>query len=210
MSAGLLLDVANLACERDGRVLFDRLQVQLRPGACLELRGPNGSGKSTLLRAIAGLYPDFTGTIDAAESLYLGHRPGVSALLTAEENLRWYGVLRPGGRTPAEALATVGLAGYERVVCQQLSAGQLRRVALARLVVCPVPLWLLDEPMTALDHDGQRLVRNLVGDHLGAGGAALCATHQDLELPGAGVLALGADEEPAPGPDAAKTPDAAP
>jgi len=186
-----LLEVADLACERDGRMLFDDLRIRLGAGDCLELRGPNGSGKSTLLRAIAGLYPDYTGTIRAADSLYLGHRPGVSTLLTAEENLRWYSVLRPGGRTAAGALAAVGMEGYERVPCGQLSAGQLRRVALARLLSCPAPLWLLDEPLTALDAAGQDLVRALVVAHLEAGGAALCATHQGLGLAGAGVLQLG-------------------
>jgi heme exporter protein A len=194
MSGSLLLEVSDLACERDGRILFDALRVQLAPGDCLELRGPNGSGKSTLLRAIAGLYPDYAGTIRAADSLYLGHRPGVSALLTAEENLRWYAALRPGGRSVADALAAVGMEGYERVPCAQLSAGQLRRVALARLLVCPAPLWLLDEPLTALDVAGQELVRALVTGHLGAGGAVLCATHQGLELVGAGVLQLGGAE----------------
>jgi heme exporter protein A len=197
VTGALLLDVADLACERDGRLLFTELRVRLRPGDCLELLGPNGSGKSTLLRAIAGLYPDYTGTIRAAESLYLGHRPGISGLLTAEENLRWYAVLRPGGRSPGEALAAVGLAGYERVPCQHLSAGQLRRVALARLVLCRSPLWLLDEPLTALDSAGQDIVRHLVATHLGAGGAALCATHQELGLAGAGALHLGAEAPPA-------------
>jgi heme exporter protein A len=191
MSAGPLLDLSDLACERDGRMLFDGLQVRLGPGDCLELRGPNGSGKSTLLRAVAGLYPDYTGTIRAAESLYLGHRPGISTLLTAEENLRWYLALRPGGRSCAEALAAVGMEGYERVPCAQLSAGQLRRVGLARLLLCPAPLWLLDEPLTALDFSGQDLVRSLLVAHTSAGGAALCATHQGLGLAGIGVLQLG-------------------
>jgi heme exporter protein A len=193
MRPELLLDVANLACERDGRMLFDDLHVQLRAGECMELRGPNGSGKSTLLRAIAGLYPDYTGTIQAAESLYLGHRPGISGLLTAEENLRWYAMLRPGGRSPGAALTAVGMEGYERVACQQLSAGQLRRVALARLLLCPSLLWLLDEPMTALDSDGHGLVRPLVASPLSAGGAALCATHQGLGLAGSSAVHLGAE-----------------
>lgn len=190
-AAAPILDVVNLTCERDGRLLFDGLRVRLGPGDCLELRGPNGSGKSTLLRAIAGLYPDVSGTIRAADSLYLGHRPGVATLLTAEENLRWYALLRPGGCAPADALAAVGMEGYERVPCAQLSAGQLRRVGLARLLVCRAPLWLLDEPLTALDLAGRELVRSLVDDHLGAGGAALCATHQGLDVARAGVLQLG-------------------
>lgn len=185
-----LLSVHGLSCERDGRLLFDGLAMSLHPGDCLELRGPNGSGKSTLLRAVAGLYPDYTGTIEAADSLYVGHRPGIAALLTAAENLGWYAALRPGGLGVAAALARVGMTGYERVACQQMSAGQQRRVALARLLTCPAPLWLLDEPLTALDGAGQGLVRELIDAQRRNGGAVLCATHQPLELSGAGVLSL--------------------
>lgn len=197
---GALLDVRDFGCERDGRVLFDSLSIRLGPGECLELRGPNGSGKSTLLRAVAGLYPDFTGTIEAAESLYVGHRLGVSALLTAGENLRWYAALQPGGSPAAGALERVGMSGYERVACQHMSAGQQRRVALARLLVCSAPLWLLDEPLTALDRAGQSLVRDLIGEQCAAGGAVLCATHQPLEIGGAGVLSLETSPEHEPDP----------
>lgn len=193
-----LLALSGFSCERDGRTLFDDLTVTLGPGDCLELRGPNGSGKSTLLRAVVGLYPDFAGTIEAAESLYLGHRPGIGSLLTAEENLRWYASLKPGGASVGEALERVGMAGYERVACQHMSAGQQRRVALARLVLCPAQLWLLDEPLTALDRDGQTLVRTLIGDQRGRGGAVLCATHQPLGIDGAGVLDLAPPRAAAP------------
>jgi heme exporter protein A len=189
-AADALLEVEAFRCERDGRLLFDGLHVSLFPGECLELRGPNGSGKSTLLRAILGLYPDYSGTIHAAESLYFGHRPGISALLTAEENLRWYAALAPGSGDVTGALARVGMEGYETVPCQHMSAGQQRRVGLARLVLCEAPLWLLDEPLTALDPQGQGLVRGLVEAHCRAGGAVLCATHQGLGLADAGTLSL--------------------
>ena len=185
-----LLRVEHLACERDGRLLFDDLGFTLSAGDCLELRGPNGSGKSTLLRAVAGLYPDFTGTIEAGDSLYLGHRLGISGLLTAAENLRWYESLRGGGLGVSEALERVGMAGFERVPCQRMSAGQQRRVGLARLILCPAPLWLLDEPLTALDGAGQQLVRGLIEARCAEGGAVLCATHQPLGVPGAGMLSL--------------------
>lgn len=204
MNSAALLDVQDFRCERDGRTLFDGLGLTLLAGQCLELRGPNGSGKSTLLRAIAGLFPDYGGTIAARESLYLGHRPGISALLTAEENLRWYQALRPGRGNVAAALAQVGMAGYERVACQRMSAGQQRRVGLARLVLCRAPLWLLDEPLTALDSAGAELVRRLIADQLAQGGAVLCATHQPLGLPGSGIVSLGTTdagldhEEPLP------------
>lgn len=190
----VLLRIEALACERDGRTLFAGLSLALPAGEALELRGPNGSGKSTLLRAVAGLYPDVRGTLEAADSLYLGHRAGLSARLTAAENLTWYRALAgtAGAATlpVAEALCRVGMAGYEDALCQQLSAGQQRRVGLARLLVCHAPLWLLDEPLTALDQSGAALVRALVAEHLGAGGAALCATHQALGLDGARQLTL--------------------
>lgn len=182
--------IDGLHCERDGRVLFDALSLTLGGGDCLELRGPNGSGKSTLLKAVAGLYADYAGTIEVGDSLYLGHRSGVSALLTAEENLRWYRALRPGPVAVGDALARMGLAGYERVPCQQLSAGQLRRVALARLLICQADVWLLDEPLTALDDRGRRLVGELIAARCREGGTVLCATHQPLGVAGARVLAL--------------------
>lgn len=179
-----------MGCERDGRRLFSDLNVCLRRGDCLELRGPNGSGKSTLLKALAGLYQAFSGTIEVAESLYLGHRSGVSGLLTAEENLRWYRALRPGRTTVAQALQLLGLAGYERVPCQQLSAGQQRRVALARLLVCDAAVWLLDEPLTALDDSGRSLVDELIAVCCRDGGTVVCATHQPLGVRGVRRLVL--------------------
>ncbi len=189
-----LLQIDGLGCARDGRVLFQGLSLMLQAGETVELHGPNGSGKSTLLRAIAGLYPDVTGTLEAVASLYLGHRAGISARLTAAENLTWYQALAGASGTDpvgvAEALARVGLGGYEDTVCQQLSAGQQRRVGLARLLVCRAPLWLLDEPLTALDRSGAGLVRELIGAHTAAGGAVLCATHQSLGLDAARRLSL--------------------
>ena len=205
-----LLALDGLACERDGRWLFRDLTLAVAAGECIELVGANGSGKTTLLRVVAGLYPDYSGTVAAAECLYVGHRPGVSAVLTAAENLEWYAALQ--GRLPRAglgldalqrvgpveaALARVGMAGYENVPCRQMSAGQQRRVALARLLLGSAPLWLLDEPLTALDADGQQVVRAILGDHLARGGAAVCATHQTLGIPatrrlefgGAGVFA---------------------
>ena len=185
--------LGGVGCQRDGRWLFRQLSLELACGQSLELVGANGSGKSTLLRIIAGLYPDHVGTVRASDCLYLGHRPGVSAALTAAENLRWYATLQ-GSRLDVEiALDEVGMSGYGEVSCQQMSAGQQRRVGLARLVLGGAPLWLLDEPLTALDLDGQLLVRRLVETHLAAGGAALWATHQTLGLPGTRQLVLGSE-----------------
>lgn len=192
-----LLQIRNLTCERDGRPLFADLNLHLAAGQLVELTGPNGSGKSTLLRCVTGLYPDYSGSIESAPFNYLGHKPGISPLLTAQQNLRWYAGLAgsPGTGNPVAvtaALERVGLAGYELSRCQNLSAGQQRRVALARLLVGASALWLLDEPFTALDSAGHALVRELLAEQLAQGGAVLCATHQPLEVAGSGELKLGA------------------
>lgn len=192
-----LLHVVDVACEREGRQLFSGLNLTIEAGECVSLTGPNGSGKSTLLRCISGLFPDFTGAIQAGSLSYLGHRPGVALGLSPFENLRWYAALDGaldgrGADVDLIALLTdVGLAGYEEVLCARLSAGQQRRVALARLRLDTSSLWLLDEPFTALDVEGQDLVRDLIARHRADGGSALCATHQDLGVPDATELALG-------------------
>jgi len=189
--AETLLDIRSLSCEREGRRLFSDLNLSVAAGECVELTGPNGSGKSTLLRCVSGLFPDFGGEISSSGLAYLGHRPGVALTLSPLENLRWYKNL--SGRTsnlPA-VLERVGLAGYDDVLCQQLSAGQQRRVALARLMIGVGRLWLLDEPFTALDADGQDLVRSIIVEHLADGGAVVCATHQPLSIAGSVSLKLG-------------------
>ncbi len=186
-----LLDITDVTCEREGRELFVHLSLQVHAGECVELTGPNGSGKSTLLRCITGLFPDYEGSIVASSLLFLGHKPGVSALLTPVENLRWYQALTDSDESALDALARVGLGGYEEVRCQNLSAGQHRRVSLARLLVCQAPLWLLDEPFTALDDNGRTLVRELLVAHCAQGGAVVCATHQALEVADTVALRLG-------------------
>ncbi len=199
-STPLLLDAQRLFCERDGRVLFTDLDIQLLPGDLVELRGPNGSGKTTLLRALAGLNPDFEGGLTLSERLlYQGHRVGLNLLLTPLENLNWYQTLQhlPSDRITLEAaLAAVGLAGYDDTPCHRLSAGQQRRVLLARLHLHLAPggalLWLLDEPLTALDTAGAEVLRGLLVARIDSGGAVLCATHQGLGLTQSRLLDLGA------------------
>lgn len=186
-----LLELTDLSCEREGRLLFSDLNLSVSEGECIELTGPNGSGKSTLLRCICGLFPDFEGTVRSGSLEYLGHRAGIAALLSPLENLRWYQSMASTDDNLWQLIEQVGLSGYERVLCQQLSAGQQRRVALARLIIAGRPLWLLDEPFTALDSSGQELVRSLLRSHLTRGGAAICATHQPLELEGTTALRLG-------------------
>ena len=170
--------MTDLACVRGGRRLFGGFELTLDAGGCMEVRGANGSGKSTLLRIAAGLFADYSGVVEAAPCHYLGHRNGVSGLLSPLENLRPYERLRPD--SAQEALGRVGLNDQLRVPCGQLSQGQQRRVGLARLLLGDKPLWLLDEPLTALDAEGRGLVRELVEGHCGGGGAVLCATHQAL------------------------------
>jgi heme exporter protein A len=186
-----LLTLSGLACQREGRDLFDDLDYQVAPGDYVELTGPNGSGKSTLLRSIAGLFADYSGAIEAAPLLYVGHRPAVSPLLSPLDNCQWFLDLVGSDADPLPALARVGLAGFEEILCQQLSAGQQRRVALARLILAQRPLWLLDEPLTALDDSGQRLVCQLIEQHVETGGAVVCATHQSLGLSAIRTLVLG-------------------
>ncbi|MXW49501.1 MAG: heme ABC exporter ATP-binding protein CcmA [Gammaproteobacteria bacterium] len=173
-----LLTMTDLACTRGGRRLLDGFDLTLGAGGCTEVRGANGSGKSTLLRIAAGLFADYSGAVEAAPRHYLGHRNGVSALLSPLENLKLYE--RPGGHSVREALTRVGLQDALNAPSGQLSQGQQRRVGLARLLLGDKPLWLLDEPLTALDADGRRLVRELVEAHCHRGGAVLCATHQPL------------------------------
>lgn len=171
-----------MRCERGGRELFRDLSFSLKRGGLLELRGPNGSGKSTLLRALAGLYPDVSGQIKARELAYFGHRGGLSPSLTVAENLAWFAGLA-GSSAPdlPGLLQRVGVPYPDRLLAQ-LSAGQQRRVGLARLLMTSAtkPLWLLDEPLTALDASGEALVGELIEDHLAGGGGVICATHQDL------------------------------
>ena len=178
-----LLVVEDLTCVRARRVLFSNLALRIDAGECVELRGPNGSGKTTLLRTLAGLLPDSAQLGPRPALAYLGHANGLAGPLTPLENLRWY--LGIGGQ-PADvqrvhaALARLGISSLARRPTERLSAGQQRRVALARLVLDAAPLWLLDEPYTALDSGGVASVDDLLRDHCAAGGAALVASHNPV------------------------------
>ena len=192
-----LLSARALKCERDGRVLFEDLDLDIHCGDVIELTGPNGSGKTTLLRALAGLTGDFDGDIrHSGHFSYVGHRGGLNLQLTPLQNLSWSAAIE-GAAVTTERLVSlleeVGLTGYELTPCQQLSAGQQRRAALARLGLHTAALWLLDEPLTALDDAGCSLVRDLLARHREAGGGALCATHQSLQLDGTRRHVLGRD-----------------
>ena len=185
-----LLNADGLACVVAGQRLFTGLDLAVFPGDLVEIRGPNGCGKSTLLRCLAGLYHPGAGHVErSAPFTHLGHRAGLSADLTPLENLRWFAAVdgvRVEPATLAEAMDQVGLgaARYDR--CGLLSAGQQRRAALARLLVGRARIWLLDEPLTALDDAGCALTRRFLDEHRARGGAAVCATHRALALPRSG------------------------
>lgn len=187
------LTVRGLACERDGRVLFEGLEFSLVPGTAVLVEGANGAGKSTLIRTLIGSVSDYAGTIAwrgqayprglasmRASLLYIGHNAGVRRGLTPLENLIWYGARREDA---LRALEEVGLYGFEDVFCQQLSAGQNRRVALARLYLpAPPPLWILDEPLAALDVAGVASLEAQMSRHLQRGGCVLLTSHQAVNI----------------------------
>lgn len=191
-----LLELRNLGCERDERLLFSGLDVQLFPGDVVQIGGPNGAGKTTLLRALAGISTDYHGQIYytgqaladvtwefAGDSLYLGHLPGIKKALTPAENLEWYKAQSGAAIAINDALAAVGLYGYEDTPCYQLSAGQLRRVALARLHLSRARIWILDEPFTAIDKLGVSQLEALIAQQSAKGGVVILTSHQDLTLP---------------------------
>lgn len=196
--AAPLLRARALFCERDDRVLFSALDFDLQAGDLMQVQGSNGSGKTTLLRILCGLNASYEGElfwrgvpIDEdregflASLLYLGHRVGVNKILTARENLRWSCALH-SPVTDADidkALARVGLTGYADVTCRNMSAGQQQRVSLARLLLSPATLWVLDEPFTTLDVHGVKTLESLLAEHVQAGGAVLVTTHHPLAVP---------------------------
>jgi heme exporter protein A len=194
------LSVDNLACRRSGRGIFANLSFTLGPGDALAVTGRNGAGKSSLLAILSGrLRPD-AGRIDVAEvgeaSLpeclhAVGHRDGLKSSLTARENLLFAQRLLGAPRlTPRQALERLGLGHAHDLPVAYLSAGQRRRVALARLLVCARPLWLLDEPTAALDTASQAILAELMAGHRADGGLVIAATHQALGLTGAAELRI--------------------
>ena len=205
---GFTLSIINISCERDERLLFEGVNAEFHSGDIVQLAGPNGSGKTTLAKIIIGIVPHSNGSIEWRASsatvecptlreslLYLGHQPAVKSSLTALENLQWYFGLN-GAKAPSAspqaferslfegALEAVGLAGYEDVACYQMSAGQQRRVALARLYLSQAPIWILDEPFTAIDTKGVTALELCIQTHAKRGGLVLLTTHQTLSIEG--------------------------
>lgn len=202
-----MLTVEELSCTRDERVLFEELHFTVSSGELVQIEGHNGAGKTTLLRILAGLGRADNGkvywhneNIESAREdyhqdlLFLGHQTGVKRELTAYENLMFFqsmhlcntqGDLTGSPKVTGEdrlwqALAHVGLAGREDVPAGQLSAGQQRRVALARLWLSDHKLWILDEPLTAIDKQGVKVLEQLFLSHVQRGGMVILTTHQDM------------------------------
>jgi heme exporter protein A len=186
------LIVSDLACARGGVAVLEGVGFRLPPGRCLILRGPNGIGKTTLLRTIAGLQPPLAGEIAVApESLAYGaHADGLKGALTAEENLVFWAAVNGQRDVVEAALAAMDLRALRDRPARNLSAGQKRRLGLARLLVTGRAVWLLDEPTVSLDAASVALFAGVIGRHLATGGSALIATHVDLGLAEAEVLDL--------------------
>ena len=196
-----MLEAQDLACRRGERAIFAGLSFRLAPGEALLLLGANGSGKSSLLRLLAGLLAPAEGRLlwDGTDALadraahatrlrYLAHQEALKPSLTATENLDFFA--RLWGGTPAAALARLDLSPLADLPVRLLSAGQRRRLALARLALAPVPLWLLDEPTLGMDAAAVGRLGGLLASHRAAGGMVLAATHLQLPLPGARELQL--------------------
>lgn len=191
-----MLKVQGLTCFRQDRCLFADLNFELAPGDICQVEGPNGAGKSTLLRALLGLFrPDegeiFWHDVNVQKQqevffqdvLYLGHKFAINADLTPLQNLQAWSDLHPTSNVNYEhALTKVGLLGLEDIPCHSLSAGQHRRVALARLWLSSAKLWVLDEPFTAIDKAGVKLLQQQFAEHMANGGSVLITTHQDLSM----------------------------
>ncbi|EJL6394062.1 cytochrome C biogenesis protein CcmA [Vibrio navarrensis] len=191
-----MLEVSNLTAIRDERVLFENLTFSIQPGELVQIEGRNGTGKTTLLRIVTGLGDKEEGEIlwkgeqiDKSRDefhqdlLFLGHQTGVKRELTAFENLSFYQSVHQESSSHEaifQALAKVGLAGREDVPVAQLSAGQQRRVALARLWLSKQVLWILDEPLTAIDKQGVKVLEALFAHHAENGGIVILTTHQDM------------------------------
>ena len=206
----------NLTCVRAARAVFARLSFALDPGSALFLLGPNGSGKSSLLRLLAGLLKPTAGRLlwaglpvaddpeaHGARLHYVGHHDAVKPVLTVAETLHFWARLH-GGDSEARverALETFAIKRLADVPGRLLSAGQQRRVNLARLIAAPAPLWLLDEPSVALDKASVKALEAAMAQHRATGGIVIVSTHADIDLPGAIILRL--DEFAAPNLEAA-------
>lgn len=190
------LVIRQLSAERGLTPVFSGLDISAQSGELIQLMGINGSGKSTLLRIIIGLIQAESGNIlwndldtensgraaFQANSVYLGHKNGVAEDLSALENLDYFAALRGAVAkcSAAQALESVAFSASPHTIAGKISAGQKQRIALAKLALTNLKLWLLDEPFTALDGDGKALIENMLDKHCKSGGIAIVATHQQI------------------------------
>jgi heme exporter protein B len=197
----MLVAGTSLACTRGGLPIFRDVSFTVKPGEALVLTGPNGSGKTTLLRVIAGLLRPSQGSVSlegagpdavlAEEAHYLAHLDPLKPSLTVAENLKFWIEFLGGAGAADEVLAAVRLDRLAQLPAGYLSAGQRRRLSLARLLAVPRPIWLLDEPTAALDAAGQVILADMMRQHLTSGGLIIAATHGPLGLENATTLELG-------------------
>lgn len=188
----LRLSATDLGCTRGFRSVFNGINLQLLSGEALALTGPNGAGKSSLLRLMAGLLRPSAGRIEldgdmdergvAERAHYLGHLDAFKPALTVRENIEFWIHYLAGDGDAASSLAPVGLDALAHLPAAYLSAGQRRRLSLARVIAVPRPLWLLDEPTSALDSAGQEMLAGLMRQHLAGGGMIVAATHGPLGI----------------------------
>ncbi|MCF6322262.1 MAG: heme ABC exporter ATP-binding protein CcmA [Rhizobiaceae bacterium] len=190
------LTINNLSGERNGQMIFSNISFTLAKGEALIITGTNGSGKSTLLRVIAGLLPAASGTVSLEDSgeftppemmHYLGHLNALKPAMSIEENLIfWQQFCGNSLLDPDAALEAVALPGIGHLPAAYLSAGQKRRISIAKLLVSFKPVWIVDEPTGALDKASEQMFARLVNEHLNNGGIAIAATHKPLDI-GEGV-----------------------
>ncbi len=213
MDENAVLSTRALQCIRDDRILFDALDLQLQAGEILQIEGRNGSGKTSLLRILCGLALPAEGhvlwcgeTIEKvaaqyrSELLYIGHYAGIKIDLTPLENLAMARAFAAHclPMSDEEALSKVGLYGFEDVPTRTLSAGQQRRVALARLLIRQAQVWILDEPFTSLDKAAVSMIENLIDQHAQAGGMVVLTSHQPVSCPHTPVRSLDLNALPQP------------